>query len=181
MLTEGDIAALENEIPGLRRFARARVGNPDLADDLVQDCLERAIKKFDQYQRGTNLRAWLFTILRNLQISHYRKMSRRPEDTLIEDAEADTSVAASQEISIEFWEMQQRFEKLSEADQEVLMLVAVQGMKYDEAASILGVPIGTVRSRLSRARTKLKELYETPAATETESAPHLKLVSSRGN
>ncbi len=165
MLTQSDAKALEQEIPYLRRFACARVGDRDYADDLVQACLEKAIRNFDKYQQGTNLRAWLITILRNHQISEYRKVKRRPEQVSFDLITYAGSQAETQSGAIEFQQFSKLFYSLPEMDQEILMLVAVEGLKYEEAADVLDIAIGTVRSRLSRARSKLRKLEEASEAS----------------
>lgn len=159
-LGEHDIMAIEQQIPKLRRFACARVGDPVLADDLVQDCLERTIRHFDKFQQGTNLQAWMFTILRNVQINHYRKQQRRSEVAISDDGYELPSIAPSQEHTVEFRDFVRSFAQLSEEHKEILLLIVVEGFKYDEAADILGLPVGTVRSRIFRARAKLREIED---------------------
>ena len=160
ILGENDIVAIEQQIPKLCRFARSRVGDPVLADDLVQDCLERAIRHFDKFQQGTNLQAWLFTILRNVQINHYRKQKRRSEVAISDEGYELPAVAASQEQTVEFKDFARSFAELSEEHKEILLLVVVEGFKYNEAADILGLPVGTIRSRLFRARARLREIEQ---------------------
>lgn len=157
-LRSSDVAAIELEIPHLRRFARARVGNPDLADDLVQGCLERAIENFSSFTRGTNLRAWLLTILRNHQISEYRRASRRPECVCIDDVNYLEAQAPSQDKVLEAKQFLALFDHLSDSDQEILLLVGAEGLKYEEAADVVGIPVGTVRSRVFRARERLQAM-----------------------
>jgi RNA polymerase sigma-70 factor (ECF subfamily) len=159
-LQDQDTQAIEAEIPYLRRFARARVGDPDYADDLVQACLEKAIINYDKYRPGTNLRAWLLAILRNHQISEYRKQKRRPDHISYDELTCARPDEATQGQAIEFKEFVRMFRRLPDADQEILLLVGVEGLAYEEAAQVLGVAIGTVRSRLSRARAKLKALQD---------------------
>lgn len=153
---------IEQEIPRLRRYARYLARDVDQADDLVQDCLTRAIAKIDSWQPGTNLRAWLFVILRNAYISEVRRSSRMPFGT--SDAEDDFRLVVSggQEASLELLEVREALDSLSIEHREVLHLVAVEGLKYEEAAEILEVPVGTVRSRLSRARSALRVRLESP-------------------
>lgn len=160
MLRDQELQALETEIPYLRRFARARVGDPDYADDLVQACLEKAVINFDKYKQGTNLRAWLLAILRNHQISEYRKQRRRPDNIRFDEMAYARPIDATQSQSLEFKEFVGLFRRLSGTDQEILLLIGVEGLAYEEAARVLGVAVGTVRSRLSRARAKLKSLQE---------------------
>ncbi|NJO37085.1 MAG: sigma-70 family RNA polymerase sigma factor [Rhizobiales bacterium] len=149
---------MEAEIPRLRRYARFLVGNADRADDLVQDCLTRAITKIDSWQPGTNMRAWLFVIMRNGYFNELRRKSRSP---IIEDSEAMPAVTpGNQEAHLALQEVRRAFLQLSEEHREVLLLVAIEGLAYDEAAGIIGVPIGTVRSRASRARAALRQAVD---------------------
>ena len=155
---DATIKLIEAEIPRLRRYARFLVGDVDQADDLVQECLTRAIAKIDSWQPGTNLRAWLFVIMRNCFFNDLRRKSRSP---FIEDAE--TTFAASpgnQDAHMALQEVRRAFHQLSEEHREVLLLVAIEGLAYEEAAAIIGVPIGTVRSRTSRARQALREAVD---------------------
>lgn len=155
-MTPSDARAIEQLIPNLRRYARALVRDPDLADDLVQDCLERAISRFHHFAPGTNLRGWLFTILLNIVRSHTRSVRWRNQGVPLDEVKGKAISPGDQENSLTMRDLQRAFDQLSPAFQEVLMLVAVEGLSYDEAASIIGTPVGTVRSRLSRARGQLK-------------------------
>ncbi len=149
------IKMIEAEIPRLRRYARFLAGSPDRADDLVQECLTRAIAKIDSWKPGTNLRAWLFVILRNCFFTEIRRQSRSP---LVEESDShQASSLANQESHMSLLEVRRAFQALSEEHKEVLILVAMEGLPYEEAASIMNVPIGTVRSRASRARQTLRE------------------------
>lgn len=147
---------IEHEIPRLRRYARYLTRDADRADDLVQDALTRAIARLDTWQPGTNLRAWLFVILRNTHISEIRRATRAPLDAPVPDDHPGLAVAGGHETRIALAELHAAFQRLSEEHREVLHLVAIEGLKYEEAAEILKVPVGTVRSRLSRARTALR-------------------------
>ena len=154
------LAQLEGEIPRLRRYARYLARRPEDADDLVQDCLMRAIRRIDSYEQGTNLRAWLFVILRNGFISETRRARRVDlQDGLPADHPALTT-SSGQEASIRLRELSEAFKKLPCNQREILHLVCVEGLKYEEAAEVLGVKIGTVRSRLSRARSVLRARLE---------------------
>jgi RNA polymerase sigma-70 factor, ECF subfamily len=152
---------IEQEIPRLRRYARYLRREPDHADDLVQECLSRAIAKIDTWQPGTNLRAWLFVILRNCHINEIRREQRVVS---LEDespaSEPVLSVPGSQETRVALAEVRRAFLTLSEEHREVLLLVAIEGLQYEEASAILEVPLGTVRSRLSRARQALRHALE---------------------
>ena len=155
---DATIDLIEAEIPRLRRYARFLVGDVDRADDLVQECLTRAIAKIDSWQPGTNMRAWLFVIMRNCYFNDLRRKSRSP---IIEEAE-DTfaSTPGNQEAHLALQEVRRAFLQLSEEHREVLLLIAIEGLAYEEAAAIIGVPIGTVRSRASRARQALRQAVD---------------------
>jgi RNA polymerase sigma-70 factor (ECF subfamily) len=152
---------IEQEIPRLRRYARYLRREPDHADDLVQECLSRAIAKIDTWQPGTNLRAWLFVILRNCHINEIRREQRVV--SLDDDAPASEptlAVPGSQETRVALAEVRRAYLSLSEEHREVLLLVAIEGLQYEEASAILEVPLGTVRSRLSRARQALRQALD---------------------
>jgi RNA polymerase sigma factor (sigma-70 family) len=159
-MTPEDARAIEQLIPNLRRYARALVRDPDLADDLVQDCLERAISRFHHFETGTNLRGWLFTILLNIVRSHTRSAKWRNQALPLDDLNGRATVPGGQEASLTMRDLQRAFDQLSPPFREVLMIVAVEGVSYEEAAGIIGTPVGTVRSRLSRARSQLKGALE---------------------
>lgn len=168
------LQALEAEIPRLRRFARYLVNDADYADDLVQECLVRAIDKIESWRPGTNLRAWLFVILRNVFRNDIRKSGR--EVSVEEHSDHDTTVAvpAAQDARMALLEVRDAFQQLNREHREVLLLVAVEGLTYEEASTVLDVPVGTVRSRLSRARSTLHDLLE------GESEPHNSVVEKGG-
>jgi RNA polymerase sigma-70 factor, ECF subfamily len=156
----GTLDLIEMEIPRLRRYARYLARDADRADDLVQECLTRAIAKVDSWTPGTNLRAWLFVILRNCHINEVRRGQRT---SLIGEASSDYEIVptpASQESHINLLEVRDAYLNLSEEHREVLLLVAIEGLQYEEAAAILGVPVGTIRSRLSRARQALRDALD---------------------
>jgi RNA polymerase sigma-70 factor (ECF subfamily) len=168
--TEGLLSAtlieqLEGEIPGLRRFARALVGNLDRADDLVQDTLERALKHLATFQPGTNLRAWLFTILRNSNINEVRRarMTTASPDAM---EALLPPVAASQEHGIVVRDLHRALGALSAEMREVVLLVGLEGLSYEETAAALGARVGTIKSRLSRGREALRRLLEGAAAPQ---------------
>jgi RNA polymerase sigma-70 factor, ECF subfamily len=155
-LDREDAKAVEAEIPYLRRYARALTGSPDAADDLVQDGLERAIARFDQFRPGTNLRAWLFTILHNMRCDQHRRVVRRPLELPIEETPHHAWTRASQADALQLSDFRRAFGRLSEAHREVLALVGLEGLDYQQAARILGVEVGTVKSRVFRARECLR-------------------------
>lgn len=148
-------------IPHLRRYARALMGNNVLAaDDLVQDCLERALSRIHLWRKGSDLRAWLFTIMHNLYANNMRKMANAPQFVEL-DVEKNTSVDhLGAENEIEIRDIHQAINRLSPEQREVLLLVTLEGLRYQQVASILGVPEGTVMSKLSRARKNLRTIMK---------------------
>jgi RNA polymerase sigma-70 factor (ECF subfamily) len=143
-------------IPALRAFAFSLTYDLDRSDDLVQDTLVRAWTKADSFTRGTNLTAWLFTILRNLFYSEQRKRKREVEDADGALAGRLTSLP-EQEIRVELREFQEALNDLPFSQREALVLVGAQNFTYEEAAEICGVAVGTMKSRVSRARGRLIE------------------------
>jgi RNA polymerase sigma factor (sigma-70 family) len=152
-------ALLEPLIPALRRYAYALVRDHAAADDLVQDTLERALSRWYLRRPGGELRAWLFTILRNLQIDAHRQARRRGVHVEIDEAD-HRETAARQEAALEARDVLAALEQLPEEQKSLLLLIGVEDFSYGEAARILGVPIGTVMSRLSRARQRLRSIVE---------------------
>ncbi len=146
------------EIPRLRRYARALTGDPAEADDLVQDSLERAWSRFHLWRRGSNLRAWMFTIMHNLHANAVRKASARPPTIPLDEARA--AEGPRQEDAVEFRGLARALAKLPDEQRQVILLVGLEEMSYAEAARVLGVPIGTVMSRLSRGRERLRGLMD---------------------
>ncbi|MBD0270461.1 MAG: sigma-70 family RNA polymerase sigma factor [Acetobacteraceae bacterium] len=147
--------AVAAEIPRLRRFARVLAKRADVADDLVQETLVRAIAAQAQFASGTNLRAWLFTILRHARAAAIRRDSRSPITPFEEIREP--AVSGGQEERQAMRDLAVAFARLPKAQQEALWLIVVEGMDYAEAARIQNVPQGTLRSRLSRARDALRQ------------------------
>ena len=160
---------LEACVPALRRYARALTRSADLADDLVQDCLERAISRRGLLRPAGPIRAWLFTILLNLHRNALRASHRRGE-TLDIDTIPEPAIPAPQPGHIALAELARTIDTLPLEQKEALLLVALEGMAYQEAADILEIPIGTLMSRLGRARAALRVLTGTPAE------PHLRTV-----
>ncbi|MDI3306940.1 MAG: sigma-70 family RNA polymerase sigma factor [Acetobacteraceae bacterium] len=146
--------ALAGEIPRLRRFARVLTKQADAADDLVQETLLRAIAARDQFTVGTNLRAWLFTILRHARAATVRRDARSP--FLASETVPEAAVSGGQEERQAMRDLAAAFNRLPAIQREALWLVVVEGLDYAEAARVLGVPPGTLRSRLSRAREALR-------------------------
>ena len=151
---------IEPVIPALRRYARALVRNRAAADDLVQDCLERAISHWNQRREG-DPRPWLFTILHNLAVNQFRRSASRGKHIAIDEAnEDDFGQDAVQEQKLMYQDVLDKLARLPEDQRAVLLLVAVEDLSYADAARVLDIPIGTVMSRLSRAREKLQQEIE---------------------
>ena len=142
-------------IPRLRRYARALVGERAGADDLVQDTLERAWTKLHLYRRGTDLRAWLFTVMHNVHVNKLR--AARPTDPL-EDGMPELAQRAAQSDALLVRDLDRAIARLPADQRAVLLLVTLEEMSYEDVARTLGIPIGTVMSRLSRAREKLRTM-----------------------
>ena len=143
-------------IPRLRRYARALLGDRYAADDLVQDTLERAWNKFHLWRPGSDLRAWLFAIMHNVFVNQVRSRKSEIERTM-EELPA-IAVRATQSDALELADVERSLRGLPEEQREVLLLVAVEEMTYDEVSRALEIPVGTVMSRLSRARERLRRL-----------------------
>jgi RNA polymerase sigma-70 factor (ECF subfamily) len=148
-------AAVAAEVPRLRRFARVLMRPADAADDLVQETVLRAISARHQFETGTNLRAWLFVILRNARNAELRR-----QRGVSATEEIQQGVSGGQEERQQMRDVAAAFLRLPPQQREVLWLVVVEGVDYAEAARLLGIPLGTVRSRLSRARTALRDVLE---------------------
>jgi RNA polymerase sigma-70 factor (ECF subfamily) len=155
-------------IPRLRRYARVLTGDSTRADDLVQDTLARAWEKRRLWREGSDLRAWLFTIMHNVHVNQLA-LARRDAANLSLDAQGgpawEPPVRGNQLDRVELLELVQQMGRLPAEQREVLLLAAVEELRYEEIAAVLGVPIGTVMSRLSRARAKLRNLVATPPSS----------------
>ncbi|MEO6012268.1 MAG: sigma-70 family RNA polymerase sigma factor [Devosia sp.] len=145
-------------VPALRRYARALTRNADRADDLVQDCLERAIRKQGLWQPTGPLKGWLFRILLNLYRNELRTSRRRGEHVPVETLLVEPSVAPAQPGRIALAEIARAIDTLAAEQREALLLVVLEGMSYSEAAEVIGIPMGTLMSRLGRARATLRTL-----------------------
>lgn len=154
-------ALIEEQIPRLRRYARALTGDRDRADDLVQDTLERAWGKFHLWRQGSDIRAWLFTIMHNLFVNQLRQGH---SFMALEQEALDIPVRAAQEDGLEMRDLLSAIARLPEEFREVLLLVGLEQMRYEEVAQVLGIPAGTVMSRLSRGRERLRALMAGNAA-----------------
>ena len=152
-------------IPRLRRYARALVGDRAAADDLVQDTLERAWAKLHLFRGGTDLRAWLFTVMHNVHVNQVR--AARPTDALDEEL-PELAQRAVQGDALVVRDLERALAALPAAQREVLLLVALEDLSYEEAAQVLDIPIGTVMSRLARAREKLRVLMTGKGGTKLQ-------------
>jgi RNA polymerase sigma-70 factor, ECF subfamily len=148
---------LEAQIPRLRRYARSLVRDVSAADDLVQETLVRGLAKLHLWQRGTDLRAWLFTILHNQYVNRVRHEIRVGNPVSIEDV-ALPGRPPDQEWGLELRDLEQALGQLPEEQRSVILLIGLEGMLYVDVAKVLGIPVGTVRSRLSRGRGTLRRL-----------------------
>jgi RNA polymerase sigma-70 factor, ECF subfamily len=174
----GDLVA--NEIPRLRRYAHALTHDREGADDLVQNCLLRALTKSHLWRPGTDLRAWLFTILHNEHVNHVRRSIREGSRTIFKDRSIETSTPPAESPGLRLREFERALLRLPEEQRQAVLLIAVEGFRYEEAAAVLNVPIGTMRSRLSRGRDMLRHLLgmeprplqpQTPAPRKDREAP----------
>src|SRR5580692_12044953 len=159
---------LQNEIPRLRRYARALTRDASRADDLVQSCLVRALAKSHLWQPGTDLRAWLFTILHNQHVNEVRRAVREGINVPVEDVAPVLTVPSTQGASLQLRDLDRAMARLPEEQRQVLLLVGLEGMRYEEVAVVLDVPVGTVRSRLSRGREMLRQLMGLNPESEAE-------------
>lgn len=173
-------AVLVGQIPYIRRYARALTRNAADADDLVQTCLMRAIVNMDRFEEGTNLRAWLLTIMHNVFIDGVRKVKRaRDADESAESMMSGLYTRPNQVESLQLGDLQSAMEQLPEEQRTTLILVALEDMSYEEAAQVTGVPVGTVRSRLSRARHSLMRMVD--GLTMDDVSPQAGITRKRKN
>lgn len=157
-------------IPRLLRYALALTGSRAQAEDLVQDTLERALGRFHLWRRGSNLRAWLFTIMHNIHANHVRGHQQEQNAAFNEDA-FRSSTRPTQEDRIEIHQLQTALMKLTSEQREVLLLVAIEEMSYRETSKVLNIPVGTVMSRLARGRERIRALMRDESTT-----PQLKVL-----
>jgi RNA polymerase sigma-70 factor (ECF subfamily) len=141
--------------PQLRRYARVLMrGDITRADDLVQDCIERGLQRLTLWQRGSNLRAWLFTIMHNLYVNQVKRRANGPDFVGLVDTETDRHQQAESDVAVN--DIQRALNNLPADQREIVLFVSIEGMKYQEVAKILDIPEGTVMSRLARARYQLR-------------------------
>jgi RNA polymerase sigma-70 factor, ECF subfamily len=162
---------VEQEIPRLRRYARALTHATDRADDLVQDTLVRALSKLHLWQPGTDLRAWLFTIMHHQFVNSVRRQARERTTVDIDHVSSTLTATTDPTGRRQLIELDRALARLPSEQREVVLLVGLEGMPYESVAEILGVPIGTVRSRLSRGREKLRELMDREREPQRSSDP----------
>jgi RNA polymerase sigma factor (sigma-70 family) len=162
---DADTAAFRDQLaallPRLRRFGRTLARHREDADDLVQLALERALLRADQWEPGTRLDSWMFRIMQNAWIDETRARERRGQ-TFVPEDEADTLGAATPDAQVEALAVRRAVARLNDEQRTVVGLVLVEGLSYAEAAEVLGLPIGTVTSRLARAREALQGMLDAP-------------------
>ena len=151
---------IEQQIPRLRRYARALTRNRDRADDLLQDTLSRALDKEQLWQAGTNLGAWLFTIMHNQNVNNVRRDARESAAVDIVWVSATLPATTDPSASRKMVELDRALVRLPLGQRQVILLVGLEGMSYEDTAGILSIPVGTVRSRLSRGRDALREFLD---------------------
>jgi RNA polymerase sigma-70 factor (ECF subfamily) len=173
---------VEQEIPRLRRYARALTRASDRADDLVQDTLLRALTKLHLWQPGTDIRAWLFTIMHHQYVNAVRREMREAASVDIEHISSALVATTDPTARRQLAELDCALARLSAEQREVLLLVGLEGMDYESVAQILDVPIGTVRSRLSRGRERLRELMGRDRRTQKIGhSPEIEAPTTRPN
>lgn len=164
-IPEDNRQAITAELPRLRRYARALLKDAAAADDLVQDCVERALDRIHLFRDGTNLRAWLFTIMHNTHVNALKRLNRRtdtqPLDPAIENRHA---APPTQDQGLAIRDLEAALARLAAEQREVVLLIGLEGMSYKETAEIVGVPVGTVMSRLARGRERLRRLMDPESA-----------------
>lgn len=163
------VEQLQEYVPNLRRYARALTHDATQSDDLVQDCLERALSKRHLWKADGNTRAWLFTIMHNIHANDTRRIKNRPTSVPIDGRDAAYSSPAPQTARVMGLEMAAALDELPDEQRQVILLIALEGMTYGEVAETVGVAQGTVMSRVSRGRQRLRRLME-------EGAPGLRIV-----
>ena len=173
---EDIVRLIEPLIPALRRYARALLRDRAAADDLVQDCLERAIGRWHQRRADGDPRTWIFAILHNLAMTRLRRSATRPRHIGLDEADAGgLAVSARQEDGLRYRELLEKLAQLPDEQRTVLLLVTVEELSYGETAKVLDIPVGTVMSRLSRARERLLRMMSDEARPQP-GRPYLRSV-----
>lgn len=171
------IAQVQPMIPALRRYARGLLRDPAAADDAVQDCLERVVAHWHR-RRNRNARSWVFTILHNVAVNQLRQCARRGILLPVEDAGEDALASRPmQEDPLIRRDIFAALACLPEEQHSVILLISVEDMTYAEAAEVLGVPVGTVMSRLSRGRERLRSILDHPDMANRRSGSHLRSIT----
>ncbi len=153
--------AIVEQMPHLMRYARALTRDAVAADDLVQDCVQRALSRLNLFEAGTNMRAWLFTIMHNIHAQDMRQLGRRPRAVPLDnELEERRGTAATQEGSLAVRDMARALDHLPDEQRDVVLLVCLEDMSYAKTAEILDVPVGTVMSRLARGRERLRKMMD---------------------
>lgn len=153
--------ALLDALPHLMRYARALTRDTDAADDLVQECAGRALSKLHLFKAGTNMRAWLFTVMHNLHAQNMRRLGRRMDKTSLEpEMEERHGSDGDQMGALTLRDLDRALSRLSDDQRAVVLLVGLEDMSYAETAEILEIPVGTVMSRLARGRERLKKIMD---------------------
>lgn len=173
--------ALADHIAALKRYARALLGDRMEAEDLVQDCLARALSRAHLWRPGTDLRAWLFTILHNIHVNNVRSRLAHvaAEDVTLERVRPGIAAPPDQDARLELRDLARALDSIPEEQRHVLLLVGMEGMSYEEAARVSGVPIGTIMSRVARGRDALRRRMKFAEDARTAAAgrvPHLRGV-----
>jgi RNA polymerase sigma-70 factor (ECF subfamily) len=180
MFKEGEMShpALADHIIALRRYAHALLGDRIEADDLVQECLARALSRAHLWRPGSDLRAWLFTILHNIHVNNLRSRRTRVAVFGLASGQAQRvrAVPPDQDARLELRDLERALDQIPDEQRQVLLLVGMEGMSYEEAASVVGVPIGTIMSRVARGREALRRQM---SAAEPQSQPDLASTGAR--
>lgn len=170
------LSRVEPMIPALRRYARGLVRDRETADDIVQDCLERVVMNWAR-RRDDNARSWVFAILHNLAVNRIRQEARRADLVTLEMMpDATAAVDAGQDRTLFGQDVLAAIDRLPPDYRSILLLVAVEDLSYAEAATVLDVPVGTIMSRLSRAREQLRQILETNPAGAKAAGPYIRRV-----
>jgi RNA polymerase sigma-70 factor (ECF subfamily) len=169
---------IELHLPRLRRYARALTGDRHASEDLVQDTVERALLRFAWFRTGAKLDAWLLAIMHNLFISQKRHRAAQPDTEPIDERSAEVTVCGTEQEALALRDLDRALARLPDEQRSVLLLISLEEFSYEEAARILGLPVGTVMSRLSRARERLRAILSENAASACAgaSSTHLKVV-----